>query len=276
MHRKILILTLYAVSLFDLKKLQVSLLLTGVLLGTKVHAQTKDLVSYVNTLQGTDSEWNLSYGNTYPTIGLPFAQHFYSAQTGKNGDGWKYQYKATSIRGFQQVHQCSPWMNDYAVFSLMPGVGKLVVDENQRALAFNHKNEIAKPHYYKVAFDNGIVTEISPAERGAHMRFSFPKNQDAFLILDGYIKQSEVSINVKKRQITGWVNNGRFVPNGFRSYFVMTFDQPFQAYGTWESKTGSISEGNAAASGDGTGAYLRFKKGVKVQVKVASSYISPE
>ncbi|MGH2624143.1 MAG: GH92 family glycosyl hydrolase, partial [Sphingobacterium sp.] len=96
-------------------------------------AQEADLLRYVNTLQGTDSEPKLSYGNTYPTIALPFAQHFFSAQTGKNGDGWKYKYADNSIRGFQQVHQCSPWMNDYAVFSLMPVSGTLKVKEDDRA-----------------------------------------------------------------------------------------------------------------------------------------------
>ena len=57
-----------------------------------IYAQTKDLVQYVNTLQGTDSHFGLSYGNTYPTTGMPYAMHTWSAQTGKNGEGWKYQY----------------------------------------------------------------------------------------------------------------------------------------------------------------------------------------
>jgi len=42
---------------------------------TGIYAQMKDLVQYVNTLQGTDSHFGLSYGNTYPTMpcirGLP-------------------------------------------------------------------------------------------------------------------------------------------------------------------------------------------------------------
>ncbi|HKG08592.1 MAG TPA: GH92 family glycosyl hydrolase [Pedobacter sp.] len=246
------------------------------LAATGASARQGNLVNYVNTLQGTDSNYGLSYGNTYPTIGLPFAEHFYSPQTGKNGDGWKYQYAATTIRGFQQAHQCSPWMNDYAVFSLMPGKGKLVVAEDDRALSFKHANEIAKPHYYKVAFDNGIVSEISPVERGAHMKFSYPAGEDAFLVLDGYVKNSEVTILPKERKIVGWVNNGRFVPGNFKSFFVLSFDQPFEAFGTWENKRNTASAGQATASGEGTGAYLKFKKGAKVQVKLASSYISPE
>jgi len=252
------------------------IILCGYLGLCKSNAQKADLVKYVNTLQGTDSEWALSYGSTYPTVGLPFGQHFYSAQTGKNGDGWKYQYKAKAIRGFQQVHQCSPWMNDYAVFSLMPGIGSLKVDEDQRALAFSHANETAKPHYYSVKFDNGIQTEVSPTERGAHMRFSFPKSEQAFLVLDGFLKDCEVTILPKERRIIGWVNNGRFVPENFKNYFVLEFSQPFESYGTWENVKGSIQEGEATGSGKGYGAYLQFRPGAKVEVKIASSFISPE
>ena len=243
---------------------------------TTGYAQEKDLVKYVNTLQGTDSEWALSYGNTYPTVGLPFAMHFFSAQTGKNGDGWKYTYKANTIRGFQQVHQCSPWMGDYAVFSLMPGKGNLLVNEDERALPFNHDNEIAKPHYYSVKFDNGIQAEISPVERGAHMRFSFPKKEKAYLILDGFLKNSQVKIIPEERKIIGYVNNGRFVPENFRNYFVLVFNQDFKSYGTWENRANKISSGNRADEGEGIGAYLEFKPGTRVEVKMASSYIDPD
>jgi putative alpha-1,2-mannosidase len=109
-------------------------------------AQTPDLVKYVNTLQGTNSEFKLTRGNTYPTTALPFGMHTWTPQTGNNGDGWKYQYAKETIRGFQQAHQCSSWSNDYCVFSLMPVAGNLVVNEDQRAAKFSHKNEVAKPN----------------------------------------------------------------------------------------------------------------------------------
>ncbi|PST82022.1 alpha-mannosidase [Pedobacter yulinensis] len=239
-------------------------------------AQEKKPADYVNTLQGTDSEPALSYGNTYPTVGLPFGIHFFSPQTGKNGDGWKYQYKATTIRGFQQTHQCSPWMNDYAVFSLMPVAGKLVVDEDDRALAFKHTNEVAKPHYYKVDFDNGIRAELSPAERGAHMKFTFPADQDAQVVLDGFLKNCDITILPTAKKIVGWVDNGRFVPKNFRNYFVISFDQAFTGYGTWENRKNTIVPARSFAMGPGAGAFVRFRKGAVVQVKVSSSYISLE
>ena len=241
-----------------------------------VQAKQPDLVRYVNTLQGTYSNPQLSYGNTYPTTGMPFAQHFFSAQTGKNGDGWKYKYTDTTIRGFQQVHQCSPWMNDYAVFSLMPVTSTLQVHEDDRASTFSHDNEEGKPHYYRVKFDNGIQTEIAPVERGAHMRFSFPKRQDAYLVFDGFLKEASITILPDQRRIIGYVRNGLFIPENFKNFFVLEFDQPFTAHGTWSVDQPEPTAGQTMIAGEKVGAYLAFKPGATVQVKLASSYISPE
>ncbi len=236
-----------------------------------------DLVKYVNTLQGTNSEHALTRGNTYPTTALPFGMHTWSPQTGENGSGWKYQYKKDSIRGFQQAHQCSSWTRDYCVFSLMPVIGQLKVDQYDRAAKFSHDNEIGKPHYYSVKLDNGIKVEMSPTERGAHLRFNYPGKQNAYLVLDGYIGLSSVNIDQKKGKITGYITNssGR-LSQDFKNYFVIVFDKPIIAYGTWDNKSKDIKSGNNGDAGKGIGAYVQFASGTTVQVKVASSYISPE
>ncbi len=235
----------------------------------------KDLVQYVNTLQGTNSTYELSWGNTYPTTAVPYPMNSWSPQTGKNGDGWKYQYSATTIRGFQPTHQCSPWVGDYGVFSLMP-VSELVVDESKRATPFSHDKEIAKPHYYKVTLENGITTEFSPTTRSAHFRFSFPAKGDAFLVLDGYTKTSQVQIDVANHRITGYVHNGAFSPKTHKNYFIIQFDKPFVSCGTWENRKNTIQKNNLSREGEGIGAYVQFAKGSKVQAKVSTSYISPE
>ncbi|UJH90670.1 hypothetical protein LZ575_18150 [Antarcticibacterium sp. 1MA-6-2] len=41
----------------------------------------KNLVDYVNTLQGTNSKHELTRGNTYPTTALPFAMNTWTPQT---------------------------------------------------------------------------------------------------------------------------------------------------------------------------------------------------
>ena len=252
-----------------------TILIAFVLLLNVAYAQQSDLVQYVNTLQGTNSKHELTRGNTYPTTALPFGMHTWTPQTGNNGDGWKYQYFKKTIRGFQQAHQCSSWTNDYCVFSLMPVTGKLTVNENDRQTAFDHKNEIAKPNYYKVKLDNNIVTEIAPTERGAHLRFTFPKNGKSYLILDGYTGLSEVKIYPKEKKITGYVHNGR-IREDLNSYFEIIFDKPFVNYGTWDNTNNTISEGTLTAQGKGKGAYIEFKQGETVQAKTASSYISAD
>lgn len=83
----------------------------------------KDYTQYVNPMMGTESTFELSTGNTYPVIAMPWGMNFWTPQTGKMGDGWQYMYTATKIRGFKQTHQPSPWINDFGQFSLMPVVG---------------------------------------------------------------------------------------------------------------------------------------------------------
>ena len=248
------------------------------MLSATASAQLKDLVQYVDTRQGTDSNFGLSYGNTFPATGMPYGMHLWSPQTGKNGDGFKYLYASDKIRGFGQAHQCSPWMSDYAVYTFMPMVGELVVDQDKRAAKFSHDRETARPHYYSVEFDNGIRTEMAPTTRAVHFRFTYPDTGDAYLVLDGYTDMSEIKIIPEKRQIVGWVNNQRFVNDAksFRNYFVVQFDKPFQDYGIWENQKNETFAGQTEGGGKGYGAYVRFAKGSRVQAKAASSYISPE
>lgn len=239
---------------------------------------TQNLADYANTLQGTNSKHELTRGNTYPTTALPFGMNTWTPQTGNNGDGWKYQYFKKTIRGFQQAHQCSSWSNDYAVFSLMPVLGDLQLNEDKRATTFDHANEIAKPYYYKVTLDNKVTTEIAPTERGAHLRFSFPKTEDAFIVLDGYTGKSKIHIDAKNRKITGYVTNGRGMERfkNFRNYFVIQFNKSFSASGIWENRGGKQYPDISEKDGAGIGAFIQFKSGSTIEAKVASSYISLE
>ena len=97
-------------------------------------ALRKQPVEYVNPLVGTDSKFELSNGNTYPAIAMPWGMNFWTPQTGRMGEGWTYTYSSDKIRGFKQTHQPSPWINDYGQFSLMPITGKPVFDQDFQTL----------------------------------------------------------------------------------------------------------------------------------------------
>src|SRR6195952_706932 len=163
------------------------------------HAQNVDKVTdpveWINPLMGTQSNGGLSNGNTYPAIALPWGMNCWTPQTGKMGDGWQYTYTAEKIRGFKQTHQPSPWMNDYGQFSIMPVTGKLRVTQNQRQSWFSHKTEIAKPYYYSVYLaDHDVTTEIAPTERAASFRFTFPKTDSSFVVVDAFDRGSYIKI----------------------------------------------------------------------------------
>ena len=168
-------------------------------------AQAKDWTQYVNPLMGTMSSYELSAGNTYPVIARPWGMNFWTPQTGKMGDGWQYTYTAHKIRGFKQTHQPSPWINDYGQFSIMPVVGKPIFDEDKRASWFSHKSEIALPHYYQVYLaDYDVITELSPTERAAIFRFTFPESDDSYIVVDAFDNGSYVKIIPESNKIIGY------------------------------------------------------------------------
>ncbi|MCK5642469.1 MAG: GH92 family glycosyl hydrolase, partial [Gammaproteobacteria bacterium] len=233
---------------------------------------------YVNPLVGTDSTYSFSTGNTYPAIALPWGMNFWTPQTNKMGDGWGYQYDSHKIRGFKQTHQPSPWINDYAAFSFMPVVGDLVVDQEKRASWFSHMAEIAKPYYYRVYLaDHDVTTEITPTERAAQFRFTFPESDSSYVLLDAFDKGSYVKVIPEERTIIGYCRNYRGgVPENFHNYFIAVFDKDFEEVSTWNNW--KVQKDKKENKGKHVGAVVRFKtsKGEQVHVKVASSFISPE
>jgi predicted alpha-1,2-mannosidase len=255
-------------------------LILATILGLNLTAgrAAESVADYVNPLVGTDSEFNFSTGNTYPAIALPWGMNFWTPMTNKMGNGWAYQYGARQIRGFKQTHQPSPWINDYGAFALMPVVGNLKADQDGRASWFSHKSEQVHPYYYRVYLaDPDVTAEIAPTERAAQFRFTYPASEKSYLILDGFEKGSYVKILPEQRTIVGYCrNNSGGVPENFHNYFIAVFDRDFEQTLTW--KEGNLQEDSQESEGNHVMAVVRFKtaKGEPVQVRVASSFISPE
>jgi predicted alpha-1,2-mannosidase len=237
-----------------------------------------DRADLVNPLMGTESEYTLSNGNTYPAVALPWGMNFWTPQTRKMGNGWGYTYTDNKIMGIKQTHQPSPWINDYAAFSLMAITGKIRIGENERASWFSHKAEVAKPYYYSVYLaDYDIIAEVTPTERAAIFRFTFPENDSSFILLDGFNKGSMVKIIPSERKVIGYCrNNHGGVPSNFHNYFVAVFDHDFASSHTWHGDT--LNFNSLEEQGNHSGAILGFKtkKGEKIVVWIASSFISPD
>ncbi len=242
----------------------------------QVVTKITDPVDWVNPLMGTDSKPDLSNGNTYPAISVPWGMNYWVPQTGVMGDGWQYTYHADKIRGFKQTHQPSPWMNDYGQFSIMPVTGKLKFTQNDRASWFTHKTEIAKPYYYSVYLaDADVTAEITPTERAAQFRFTYPETDSAFMVIDAFDKGSYIKILPDQKKIIGYTTrNSGGVPANFKNYFVLLFDKPFSTAQTW--RDGLLLKDSLELTANHAGAVIGFKtaRGEKINVKVASSFIS--
>ena len=241
---------------------------------------------YVTTLMGTQSEFALSTGNTYPAVALPWGMNFWTPQTGKMGDGWAYTYNAHTIRGLKQTHQPSPWINDYGQFAVMPVRGNDKLDEESRQSWFSHQSEEAKPYYYSVYLaDHDIVAEVTPTERAAVMRFTFPESGESGVVVDAFDRGSRVEM-VDDHTLAGYTTrNSGGVPENFRNWFVIRFDKPFSAVELTDNpasyKAGSRllkPEGGKSAEGDHAVAKVHFTthRGERVTLRIASSFISPE
>jgi predicted alpha-1,2-mannosidase len=237
----------------------------------------KDLAAYVNPLMGTQSKYDLSNGNTYPAIALPWGMNFWTPQTGKMGDGWQYTYDAYKINGFKQTHQPSPWMNDYGQFAIMPVTGHLKVSQNGRQSWFSHKTEIVKPYYYSVYLaDHDVTAEITPTERAAQFRFTYPQSDSSFIVIDAFDRGSYIKVIPVENKIVGYSTKYARGPlKNFKNYFVIYTDKPFAFAHTYSDSTQTDGlELNAKH----VSAVIGFKtvQGEKVHLRVASSFISIE
>jgi predicted alpha-1,2-mannosidase len=203
--------------------------------------------------------------------------NFWTPQTGRMGDGWQYTYDAYKIRGFKQTHQPSPWMNDYGQFSIMPVTGHLKVSQNARASWFSHKTEIAKPYYYSVYLaDHDITAEITPTERTAQFRFTYPESDSSSIVIDAFDKGSYVKVIPGENKVVGYSTKFANGPlKNFRNYFVIYVDKSIAIAHTYSDST--LNDG-LELTADHASAVIGFKikKGEQVHLRVASSFISIE
>ncbi|WP_455584984.1 GH92 family glycosyl hydrolase [Bacteroides sp.] len=257
---------------------------------------------YVNPLIGTALRGD---GGVSPFVCEPFSMTNFTAQTRENKMSYMpYVYDDPHILGFLGSRQPAVWMGDYGYVSVMPQIGKqLKLLPKDRALKYSHKDEISKPYYYSVKMDTGngekIVGEIAAASKCALLRFTFPKSDDARLIVQGINLNPELSdwcndyqprlksirgwmkIDPEKNEIIGYNPDrhssqlSRELPN-FKGYFIISFNKEIDTYGTWDNS--EINPNSLEQTGTRMGAYINFKtqRGEKVIARVATSFISFE
>ena len=217
----------------------------------------QDLVKYVNPFIGTGG-----HGHTYPGVSAPFGMVQLSPDT--RLEGWDgcggYHFSDSIIYGFSHTHLSGTGISDYADVLLMPTTGKIQltngVDEAKinnapindlgYASKFSHKNEIAQAGYYQVLLDDyNINVELTSSIRTGMHRYTYPKNEDANVILDlkHRDKLLDYKINIIDSQtITGFRHSTEWARDQ-RIYFTLKFSIPFLNPATSEAEHNSDYEG---------------------------------
>ena len=247
-------------------------------------AGIEDPVRFADPFVGTDNTKEVSNGNLYPAIARPWGMNAWTPQTGPAGQGWLYDWKERKIMGFHQTHQPSPWIGDYGQFSIMPVTSKAVFGEKERASWFSHKTEQALPHYYRVYLaDYDTTVELTPTERAAMFRITYPATDAPRLVVDALDMGSSVEVDAAKRRITGRSskmnirgNERHLALKPLDCWFVLEFDKPIASVEVWNGKK---LEKGTSFSGGHAGAVVTFAptaRGERVHVRAASSFVGPE
>ncbi len=197
--------------------------------------EKQDLAQYVNPFIGTGG-----HGHTYPGAVAPFGMIQNSPDT--RMDSWDgcsgYHISDNNILGFSLTHLTGTGCNDYGDFRFAPITGKVSCESEEYSSAFKHENETAKAGYYSVILDDyNIKVELTAAERAAMQRYTFPKTNDAHIIIDlqesntsaETIHESFITIE-SDNAISGFRRTGQWASDQYL-YFYAEFSKPFTGYG---------------------------------------------
>lgn len=292
-----------------MKKYFELILCTLIILPALVAASSKTPYDFVNPFIGTKE-----MGHTYPGATVPFGMIQLSPDTGyvnffQDGQYNKkvyrycagYQYNDKTIIGFSHTHFNGTGHSDLGDFLIMPTVGKLQLEPGRESQPetgfrsrFSHETENAEPGYYRVRLeDYGIDTELTASARVGFHKYTFPKSDNAHVILDliysiygydGKVIWSSVRVENDRlitgfRQTRGWAR-ARYL------YFAVEFSKPFKSYGCvnneeekykgfWD-RAMKRGENFPQMEGRALRAYFNFdtEQGENIKIKLAVSAVS--
>ncbi|HEU4932550.1 MAG TPA: GH92 family glycosyl hydrolase [Pyrinomonadaceae bacterium] len=200
------------------------ILLCLLILPLQVCAQ-RDLTRYVNPFIGT-----AGHGHTFPGAIVPFGMVQLSPDTRLTGwDGCSgYHYSDSIIYGFSHTHLSGTGISDYGDILLLPAL------KRARTAGFQHRNETAVPGYYSVKLDDdNIFVELTATARTGLHRYTFPKTEDASVIIDLAHRDKVIDSDLRvtsNTTIVGWRRSQAWAKDQI-VYFAAEFSQPFTSHG---------------------------------------------
>ena len=182
----------------------------------------KSPLESVNPFNGTGF-----HGHTYPGATIPFGLVQMSPDTRTKGwDGCSgYHYSDSAILGFSHTHLSGTGCADLGDFLFTPGLGEA------KPLAFDHKDEEARPGFYKVVTP-GITVELTATQRTGLQRYTFSGAGERVVLIDAlhyigdgsvpeaWLKADGNTVVEGKRVTNAWIE-------GREAYLSSEFSVPF-------------------------------------------------
>jgi predicted alpha-1,2-mannosidase len=227
-------------------------------------ANGKTLLDLVNPLQGTDSTFQFSRGNTLPIVALPFGMAHWTLQSIEK-PGWFFDPGACRLQGIRLTHQLSPWLGDYGYATFLPFNGSPSPNADSRGSSYRPRELEISPAYLKLRLMRYRCTiELTPTERCCAMRFNFEDSGKSGLIIDLPGEDAEASCDKTSGVVSALTHDNRGgVQANFATYLVARFDLPIDSFEVKQIKGRQIAVVGFNATA-----------GKPVGVQVASSFIS--
>ena len=227
-------------------------------------ADAERAIDLVNVLQGTDSTYTFSRGNTLPIAAAPFGMAHWTLQS----DGrtpWMFQPGARRLQGFRCTHQLSPWLSDYGQAVFLPFSGEPNLDLGARSSSWRPEDAVLRPYSFKLSLMRYQVdAELVPTTRCAVIAAENRSGLAAGFLIEVPKGAEPVDRDEARHRVRfkSTINEGG-VPANFATYYVVGFAQ------AWRAVEVKQAEGRLMI-------VARFGDAKSVEARIATSFISFE
>src|SRR3984893_10254182 len=242
--------------------------------------QRVDPTTLVDPLVGTSGNGFDGPTDTFPGADAPFGMVQWSPDTPSQPAGGGYNYNDSAITGFSLTHLSGPGCNVFGDIGILPTIGAVTAPAGASQL-FSHASEVATPGYYEIMLGMpSIRARLAASTRAGIGSFTFPATPQANVLVNASSNQAGVGDTdvrvVGNDEVAGSATSGWFcgMPGKYTVYFVLHFDRPFVAHGTWLVK--HVMPQTEEAKGAGAGAWVTFDTSADptIRMKAAVSWVS--
>lgn len=202
--------------------------------------------TYVTTLSGTNSRYDLSRGNLLPLVARPWGAAAWAPQTDNDPTWSSWWFHPTDVRffGVRLTRQPSPWISDYGNVRIAATVTDPSHADPWQFSSYDPAASSWLPHYFNASLltygTNGagfVTVELTATNHSSMLRLRYPpyistptstgynQTRRVLLALNNVLLDQIALNSVTQASMAGFtVANSGGVPANFRAYVVATVE----------------------------------------------------